>query len=309
MKKSVIIDCDPGVDDAIALFMAFASEKLDIKAITTVAGNVKLEKTSKNALKLTEYVGYDVKVAKGASKPIIRELVTAEFVHGESGLGNMVLPEPDGAFYTKNAYDTIYEEATNCENGLEIIALGPLTNIAITLLKYPEIKEKLKHITIMGGSTELGNHTPAAEFNIYVDPEAAKIVFESGIPITMVGLNVTNKAYITAKVLEEILSYNNRPAELVGKSLMPLVDFFKNLDFKGVPLHDPAAMATAIDEGLLETKLLHVDIETKGNITRGKTVVDIYGVTGKKPNANVAVDIDREKFINLFKRLLKSYGI
>lgn len=309
MKKPVIIDCDPGIDDAIALFMAFATEKLDVRAITTVAGNVNLEKTSKNALKLAEYAGYSVKVARGASKPITRELVTAEFIHGESGLVNMVFPEPTERFYHKNAYDTIYEEAINCENKLHIIALGPLTNIAITLLKYPDIKKKLNHITVMGGSTELGNHTPAAEFNIYVDPEAAKIVFESGVPITMVGLNVTSKAYATEEDLKEILSYNNKPSEFVAKSLMPLLDFFEKLDFGGVPLHDPAAMAAVIDESLLKTKLLHVDIETRGDVTRGKTVVDVYGVTGKRPNVNVAFNIDREKFINLLKGLMKKYGI
>lgn len=309
MKKPVIIDCDPGIDDAIALFLAFASENLDVKAITTVAGNVILEKTSKNALKISEYAGYNVKVARGASKPLMRELITAEFIHGESGLGSITLLEPVRAFYHKNAYDTIYEEATSCEGKLHIIALGPLTNIAITLLKYPDIKEKINHITVMGGSTELGNSTPVAEFNIYVDPEAAKIVFNSGIPVTMVGLNVTNTAYITTEDLEEISTYKNKVSDFVVKSLSPLFKFFEKIDFPGVPLHDPAVVASVIDENILETKFLRVDVETKGEFTRGKTVVDVYGVTNKAPNVNVALKINRERFIALFKELVKRYEI
>lgn len=308
MKKPVIIDCDPGIDDAVALFIAFAAENLDIRAITSVAGNVNIDKTTNNALKLVEYVGYNVKVTRGASRPINKEPVTAEHVHGKSGLGNMVIPEAKGSIYYKNAYDTIYEEALNCEGKLHIIALGPLTNIALTLMKYPDIKNKISHITLMGGSAGLGNDTPSAEFNIYADPEAAKIVFESGIDITMVGLDATHKALAMEDDLREILSYNNGPSDFTGRCMLSYLDFAKKYGFKGAVLHDPAAVAAVIDESLIKTQYLHVDVETKGEFTSGKTVVDIYRVTGKKPNVHVALDIDRDRFINLVKESLKKYG-
>lgn len=308
MRKPVIIDCDPGIDDAVALFIAFAAENLDIRAITSVAGNVNIDKTTNNALKLVEFLGKDVKVARGASRPISKEPVTAEHVHGISGLGNMVLPEAKGSVYSKNAYDTIYEEALSCEGKLHIIALGPLTNIALTLMKYPDIKNKISHITIMGGSVGLGNDTPAAEFNIYADPEAASVVFSSGIDVTMVGLDATHKALAMADDLKEIQSYNNGPSDFTAKCMFAYLDFAKQYGINGAVLHDPAAVAAAIDETLIKTRYLHADVETKGEFTSGKTVVDIYEVTGKKPNVHVALDIDRDRFINLVKELLKKYG-
>jgi pyrimidine-specific ribonucleoside hydrolase len=308
MKKPVIIDCDPGIDDAVALFIAFAADNLDIRAITTVAGNVGIEKTTNNALKLVEYIGKSVRVARGASRPIMKEPVTAEEVHGSSGLGNMVIPEAKGSTYYKNAYDTIYEEAINYKGELQIIALGPLTNIALTLMKYPDIRKKISNITLMGGSIGLGNCTPSAEFNIYADPEAAKVVFGSGIDITMVGLDATHKALAFEEDIREILSLNNGPSEFTGKCMLSYLEFYRRHGFKGAALHDPSAVAAVIDESLLKTQYLYVNVETKGEFTSGKTVVDIYRVTGKKPNVHVAVDIDRDRFINLVKELLKKYG-
>lgn len=307
MRRPVIIDCDPGVDDAVALFMALAADNLEVRAITSVAGNVSIDKTTKNALKLVEYAGRNVKVARGASRPISKEPITAEHVHGVSGLGKMVIPEPQNEIYHKNACDTIYEEALLLGGELEIIALGPLTNLAMTLMKYPDIKNKIKQVTIMGGSAGMGNDTPAAEFNICADPEAAKILFESGIAITMVGLDATNKAMIMEEELQEILSYNNKPAEFTAKSMLNFLDFCRSYGFEGAVLHDPAAVAAAIDGSLIKTRHLHVDVETKGEFTKGKTVVDIYMVTGKEPNIHVALDIDRERFINLVKGLMKKY--
>lgn len=307
MKKPVIIDCDPGIDDAVALFIAFAADNLDIRAITSVAGNVNIDKTTNNALKLVELLGKNVKVSRGASQPISKKPVTAEHVHGKSGLGDTVLPEPKAGIYCKNAYDTIYEEALCCEGKLHIIALGPLTNIALTLMKYPDLKDKIAHITLMGGAAGIGNVTPTAEFNIYADPEAAKVVFNSGIGITMVGLDATHKAIISEEELKEILAYGNTPSNFTAKSMLSYMDIAKNYGITGAVLHDPAAVAAVIDESLITTKYLHVDIETKGEFTSGKTVVDIYQVTGKKPNAHVAFDIDRDRFINLVKGLLRKY--
>ena len=308
MKKPVIIDCDPGIDDAIALFIGFAADNLDIRAITTVAGNVGINKTTNNALKLVEYIGKSVRVARGASRPIMKEPVTAEEVHGSSGLGNMVIPEAMGSIYYKNAYDTIYEEAINCKGGLQIIALGPLTNIALTLMKYPDVKKKISSITLMGGSIGIGNCTPSAEFNIYADPEAAKVVFESGIDIIMVGLDATHKALVFEADIEEIFSFKNGPSDLIGECMLSHLEFYKRRGFKGAALHDPSTVAAVIDESLIKTQYLNVEIETKGEFTSGKTVVDVNRVTGKKPNVHVAIDIDRDRFINLVKRLLKKYG-
>lgn len=306
-KKPIIIDCDPGTDDAIALFMALASKSLDVRAVTVVSGNQTLEKTAKNALDIVSFLKReDVKVAKGARGPIKREAFLADFVHGESGVGNTVFPKAKNDFYKKNAVDTIYEEAIKCEDKLEIVAIGPLTNIATLLLTYPEVKEKIHRIVIMGGAIFGGNDSPAAEFNIYVDPEAARIVFESGIPLVMVGLDATHKAKIFENEIRELDTYNE-----VGKYAAEIMDFTKifynSLGFDGVLLHDPCALAYVIDESILKTEKYHVDIETRGEITRGKTVVDIYRVTGKEPNIEVAVDVDRERFIRLLKELIKSY--
>ncbi len=308
MKKPVIIDCDPGIDDAVALFIAFQADNLDIKAITTVSGNVGIERTTNNALKLVEYAGQNIKVARGASKPIFKETVNAEFVHGKSGLGNMVIPEARASIYSKNAYDTIYEEALKYDGKLHIIALGPLTNIALTLMKYPDIKNRISHITLMGGSVGLGNDTPSAEFNIYADPEAARIVFNSGIDITMVGLDVTHRAIASEDDLQEIQSYSNNPSDFTAKCLFGYMDIAKRYGVKGAMLHDPTAVAAVIDESIIKTQHLHVDVETKGEFTSGKTVVDIYRVTGKEPNVHVALDIDRDGFISLVKESLKKYG-
>lgn len=308
MSIPVIIDCDPGLDDAVALFMAFVSDELDIKAVTAVAGNQTIDKTSRNARDIVAYAGKKYKVSVGASKPLVRELATAEFVHGETGLKNIVLPPAGFDFSEEKPHDIIYSEALKSGGKIHIIALGPLTNIATTLLLYPDIKEKIGHITLMGGSCYLGNHTPAAEFNIFADPEAAKIVFESGIGLTMVGLDVTNRAMIFEDEIKEFLNLGNRVSRTVGEILLSSLDFAREFGFEGVPMHDPFAMASVIEPGLMKTKQYHVDVETKGIYTSGKTVVDIYNVRGLCPNASVGVDLSREGFVNLLKRLMKKYG-
>lgn len=306
-KRPIIIDCDPGTDDAIALFMALASEDIDVRAITVVSGNQTIEKTSNNAINIVDFLGKDVKVAKGAVRPLTREVFLADFVHGDSGVGNTVFPKAKADFYEKNAVDTIYEEAMKCNGELELVAIGPLTNIANLLMTYPEVKDKIKRLVIMGGAIFGGNDSPAAEFNIYVDPEAATIVFESGIPLVMVGLDATHKAKVFENEIREIESYNK-----VGKYATEIMDFVKcfyeSLGFGGIVMHDPCALAYVLDESIVKTEEYHVDIETRGELTRGKTVVDIYKVTGKEPNAHVAVDVDREKFVALIKELIKKYN-
>lgn len=304
-KIPVVIDTDPGVDDCIALLLALSSEKLDIKAITTLGGNVALKYTSRNALNICNYVGRNIKVAKGADKPLFRELETAEHVHGSDGLGYAKFEDSPYSLYEKNAVETIYEEAIKSEGNLNLIAVGPLTNIALLLLAYPDVKDMIKRITIMGGAIVGGNVTPEAEFNIYADPEAAKIVFEAGIPITMLGLDATEKAFIYKEEVEKILSHKNKISEQAEKLFESSLNVAKIFGKKGAVIHDALAVASVIEPDIIKTEYIHVDIETKGEFTLGKTVAD----NKKEPNVDVALDADREKFIHMLEEMMIKYGV
>jgi len=308
LRIPVIIDTDPGMDDAVAIFLALSTEKLDVRALTTVAGNISLAINSKNALDLVSYAGRDTKVSRGADKPLLKPLETAEWVHGEKGLGSAKLPDSPSTFYEKSAWDTIYEESQSCNGELQLICLGPLTNIAITLIKYPDIKEKIKGITIMGGSCYLGNTTPSAEFNIYVDPEAADIVFKSGIPITMVGLDATHKSQINEREIEDILSIRNKISEAMEGLLYSNLSFRKEFSgLEGAIIHDAVAVAAVIEPTLIKKESYYVVVEILGELTYGRTVVDINRVTNNTPNTDVALDIDRERFVQILKGMMESY--
>lgn len=308
MKIPVIIDTDPGVDDALALFLAFSSDKLDIKAITTVGGNIPLDKTTKNALDLVSYIGEDVVVSQGASRPLFRKLETAEWVHGKSGLASVVLPESNLTLCDKSAWDIIYEEAVINEGKLNIITLGPLTNIATALNKYPDLKDKIEKITAMGGACYIGNTTPSAEFNIYVDAEAADIVFKSGIPITMVGLDATHKAFINENEIDEITNVGSRVSKVVRELFKSGLRINKSFGLNGTIVHDALAVAAVIDPTIIDKEEHYVAIETKGEHTYGRTVVDFYNATNNKANVDVALGADREKFIKMFKEMMKFYS-
>ncbi|WP_113673627.1 nucleoside hydrolase [Vallitalea guaymasensis] len=306
-KIPIIIDTDPGTDDTTAILMCLACEKFDIRAITSVGGNVGIEKTSNNARKIVELSGKDVKVAIGVKNPIVRKIVNAEFVHGVSGLGNITLPEPVMPYYEKDAIDTIYEEALAADGRLKILALGPLTNIAVALLKYPQLKKMIDSIVFMGGAVNLGNATPAAEFNIYADPEAAKIVFDSGIDLVMVGLDVTHETIVTKEQNKRIHQYNNKVAKVVAKLIDYTIDRESPYNPNGGVMHDPLAAATLIDSSVLETEDYYVDVELKSDITRGKTVADVFRVTDNKPNIHVGVKSDNEKFLEILESMISKY--
>lgn len=306
MRQPVIIDTDPGLDDAIAITMALNADNFDVKAVTAVAGNQTLEKTSINALRLVNYYNPEIPVAKGAVKPILRELKTAAHVHGETGLGNVVLPEAKADFASEEAADIIYREAVIAKGMLKIVALGPLTNIAMVLRKYPEIKNLISELVIMGGSCGYGNDTAAAEFNIYCDPEAAKIVFESGLNITMVGLDATHQAIVYPEEMTQIKAIGNKASDLVSQILEYSLPVYNGFGYNGVIMHDPFAMAYAIDPTVMTSEMYHVDVETKGEFTSGKTVADVFRVTGKPANIRVGVGVDREKFVALLKKLLNN---
>ena len=299
--KPVILDVDPGHDDAVALMLACGHPDLDLLAVTTVAGNVTIEKTTRNALRVLSLVGCDdVPVGVGASGPLERPLHTAEDIHGKSGLdGPEEIPEGEIGPDERGAVDLISATLRASPEPVTLIPVGPLTNIAAFLSEHPDLKDRVAGISLMGGSMGLGNTTPAAEFNIYVDPEAAREVFESGLPITMSGLDITHQAGAGPGERERL-----RATGRVGGVVAGFLDYFaatyeNKFGFDAPPLHDPVAVAAVLEPGLLKTRPMRVDVECEGHLTRGETVCDFYGLTGKKPNAEVGVELDREGFFRL----------
>jgi inosine-uridine nucleoside N-ribohydrolase len=299
--KPVILDVDPGHDDAVALMLACGHPNVDLLAVTTVAGNVPIEKTTRNTLRVLSLVGCThVPVGVGASEPLERPLHTAEDIHGESGLdGAEEIPdagfEPDERVAVALIADTLRASP----EPVTLVPVGPLTNIATFLREHPDLKDEVAHVSLMGGSMGHGNTTPAAEFNIYVDPEAAREVFESGLPITMSGLDITHQAGAGPDEREGL-----RATGRVGGVVAGFLDYFaatyeRVFGFDAPPLHDPVAVAAVIEPGLLKTRPMRVDIECESDLTRGETVCDFYGVTGRAPNAEVGVDLDREGFFKL----------
>jgi pyrimidine-specific ribonucleoside hydrolase len=306
-KIPVIIDCDPGHDDAIALILAFAHESLDVKAVTVVAGNQTLDKTLLNAKKILSFIGKHPPVAAGAAAPMFRKLETAPSVHGESGLDGPVIPEPDFREEPVPAVELLRKTIMENPEPVTLIPIGPLTNIGILFSAYPEVKKNIRQISLMGGGIEMGNWTSAAEFNIYVDPEAADIVFTSGIPLVMAPLDVTHRAMITKEELERLRNFGGKVPVLVAEILDFFFEFHISQGFAGAPLHDPCAVAWLIKPELFTVKPYHVDIETTGKHTAGMTLADRRPWTGAKPNATVLLDLDREGFIQLIIDACRSY--
>ena len=308
--KKIILDCDPGHDDMLAMILALSrSEDLKVLGITTVAGNQTGEKTYTNALKVLNLIGrQDVPVSRGFDRPLVREQVIAPQIHGVSGLDGAQLPEPKGLETKKHAVDFIIDTILGENEKIYLVPTGPLTNVAVALLKEPKIKEKLEKIVLMGGAARDSNFTPAAEFNIYADPEAARIVFESGVPIVMVGLDVTNRALISYEDIDALEKLNGK----VSRVIAPLLRFFANTNkewfgINGAPVHDALAVSYLIDPRILSLKDCHVDIETKGEFTYGQTVADLYDVTKKSKNAQVALDLNLEKFKKLVIDAIRSF--
>jgi pyrimidine-specific ribonucleoside hydrolase len=308
MKKlPVIIDCDPGHDDAIALVLAFAREELDVKAVTVTAGNQTLEKTLLNAKKILSFIGKHPPVAAGAARPLCRELITAPSVHGESGLDGPVIPEPDFSEEPVPAVELLRKTILECPEAVTLAATGPLTNIAVLFAAYPEVKKNIRQISLMGGGIETGNWTAAAEFNILVDPEAADIVFTSGIPIIMSGLDLTHKAMITRDEVEELRRLGGRVPVLVAEILDFFFEFHIAQGFAGAPLHDPCAVAWLVKSELFTGKPYHVDIETGGKHTAGMTLADRRPWSKAAPNVTALLDLDRKGFIRLLVDACGSY--
>jgi pyrimidine-specific ribonucleoside hydrolase len=300
----IVIDCDPGHDDAIAILLALASPEVELRGITTVGGNQTLDKTTRNALKVLELVGRtDVPVAAGADRPLQRKLRTAAHVHGESGMDGPDLPEPTTKTVDMHAADFLAELI---EPGVVLVPTGPLTNVAMLLERHPDVRERIERIVWMGGAIAEGNVTPAAEFNAFVDPEAAEAVFASGIPITLIGLDVTHKALFTQEHAERL-----RPAGKAGRAVAELADFFLGFHqdrygFDGSPIHDAVAVAQVIDPSLVETVNCNVAIETQSQFCDGRTVVDIWHVTDAPRNCDAGLDIDANRFLELLVERIAS---
>ena len=304
----VVIDCDPGVDDIAALLLAKNIEHFDIRAVTTVAGNVPLEDTTRNALQLLSFMSWDIPTGRGAEKPLAQRLVTAEEVHGKGGMSGLTLPETYRRADAKPAWDLMYDAAREHPGRLDIIALGPLTNLAIALMKYPRLVEWVRRIVIMGGGILTGNTTPAAEFNIYVDPEAAKRVFTSGISFYLCPLDVTHEGYVTREDIAEIGSFDSKEARFFAEVIGRGFDIGKlYTKGRGVALHDPLALLFAADDSYFTMKECFIDVETGGSFTRGKTVSDCYSDQKMSSNGFLVQGVDRERFVDHIKRLLLRY--
>ncbi|WP_148249831.1 pyrimidine-specific ribonucleoside hydrolase RihA [Raoultella terrigena] len=311
MALPIILDCDPGHDDAIAIVLALASPELDVKAITSSAGNQTPEKTLRNVLRmLTLLQRQDMPVAGGARKPLMRELIIADNVHGESGLDGPALPEPDFAPQNCTAVELMAKTLRESPQPVTIVATGPQTNVALLLNGHPELHDKIARIVMMGGAMVLGNWQPAAEFNIYVDPEAAEIVFQSGIPVVMAGLDVTHRAQIHDMDIERFRQVGNTVATIVAELLDFFMEYHKDAKwgFTGAPLHDPCTIAWLLKPELFTCVERWVGVETQGKYTQGMTVVDYYFLTGNQPNTTVLLDVDREGFVDLLAERLAFYG-
>jgi len=317
--RRIIIDTDPGVDDAMAIFLALRSPELKVEAITPVSGNVPLALTLPNALRLIEIAGHpEIPVAAGAAVPLVRHLVTASYVHGNNGLGGVEFPEPKIKPVKETASEIIRRIVRENPGEITLVPIGPVTNIATALRSDPELAKMIPAIVMMGGSISAGNITPAAEFNLYVDPEAARAVFDSGIPITMVGLDVTRKVLLMDEHVAKLAAAQNPVSQAAAKIMRNAIDTVRKIGIgNGSMMHDPLAVASMIDPEILTLRDYHIDIETEGEFTAGMTVAWAKGPvrvsppmaeagalpaerdTTFRPNCKVAVEVNPERFFNL----------
>ena len=309
MPHKIIIDCDPGHDDAIAILLAAHHPDISLQAITTVAGNQSVDKTTRNALKVCSLANIrNVPIAMGMERPLVRPPRFSPEIHGESGLDGPNIPEPDIELASQHGVDLLIDLLMNSDGDITLVPTGPLTNIAMALSREPTIVPKIQAISLMGGAIGLGNKTPSAEFNIWADPEAAAIVFGCGRPITASTLEVTHEALATDEVLNRLRSANRPVATFAADLLSFFGDTYRNVfGFPAPPVHDPCAVAAVIEPAILRTHTMHVEIETQSELTAGRTVCDVYGITGKQPNARVGYGLDVPRFWNMVIDTLLTY--
>ena len=315
--KKIIFDTDPGSDDALALMLALNSAELDVRAITVVPGNVTAAMGLENALRMVSLANRcDIPVAAGAQHPLFQKLITAEFWHGKNGLANVELPASKCKVDSRFGPDVIIQLVHAAPHEISLVPVGPLTNIALAVEKDPSIVPLVKEVILMGGSISGGNVNAAAEANIYNDPEAAQIVFQAGWPLTMVGLEVGDKALFTQKYLDQLGQTHGPINDFMYAVAKYLVNLSATFGSPGAPMYDPSAVGVAIDPTLVKVQEMHVDVETRGEFTRGETVGNrhamvernvrrgdhyvIEGVDQVSPNAKVCVDVDADRFLQLF---------
>lgn len=315
--KKIILDTDPGTDDAMALMLALNSPELDVRAVTVVPGNVTAEMGLENALRMMSLAGRcDIPVAAGAKHPLFQKLITAEFWHGKNGLGNVELPPSKCKVDGRYGPDLIIQMVHAAPHEITLVPVGPLTNIALAVLKDPSIVPLVKEVILMGGSVGGGNSTAAAEANIYNDPEAAQIVFQAGWPITMVGLDVGDKTLLTPKYLEQLRQSHGPVNDFIYQVASYLIQLSAQFGSPGSPMYDPLAVGVAIDATLVTAPPMHVEVETHGEFTRGETVANRHGVVERnvlhgdryliegldkvEPNAKVCLEVDAARFLEMF---------
>ena len=305
----MIHDCDPGHDDALALMLALGSPELEVLGVTTVSGNQTLEKTTANAIRVLDHLGYGhLPVAAGAGRPLVRERTVAPEVHGDSGLDGPALAPPSRAPLHEHAIDWIAATLREQPRPVTLVPTGPLTNVALLLARHPDVEAVIERVVLMGGAIGEGNVTPAAEFNIWADPEAARRVFSSSLEVTMVGLDVTHRALIGEGHTERLAG-----AGRAGRLAADLLGFYGRhhrirYGWDGAPVHDAVAVAHLIDPEILQTRHCGVRVDTGPELSRGRTYVDLWGAAGWEPNCHVAVEIDSERFLELLVERISALG-
>jgi len=309
MRQKIILDCDPGHDDAIALLLAAHHPALELLAITTVAGNQSIEKTTLNALKVCSLANIrNVPIAMGMDRPLVRPARHAADIHGASGMDGPNVPEPDIELAPQHAVDLLIELLLNSEGNITLIPTGPLTNIATAIRREPAILPKIQAISLMGGAIGVGNVTPSAEFNLWFDPEAASIVFHCGRPITMVPLEVTHQALATEEIVSRLRVANRPVASFAADLLVFFAESYKNVfGFSAPPVHDPGAVAAVTEPEIIQAADMYVEIETTSTLSAGRTVCDVYGKLGKSTNVRVGYGLYVERFWEMLIETLVSY--
>lgn len=308
-KRKIILDCDPGHDDAVAILLAGINEKIDLLGITVVTGNQTLEKTTKNALNVCQYLGLDVPVFRGCPDPMIRPKFVAADIHGETGLDGPVFDPLTKKAEEQHAVLWMIDTIMKSDGDITVVTTGPMTNLGMAMRMEPAIIPKIKEIVLMGGAYTNGNVTPAAEFNIIEDADAAYVCFTSGRPITMVGLDVTRKALCYPAIVERMGKVGNKASKLFVDLMGHFCKSQKEVfGWEGGPLHDPITIAYLIDPSVITTKPMHCEIDIFSQQSLGRTNCDFFGYQKKEPNANVAIDIDVEKFWNLIEENIRKYN-
>ncbi len=304
----IILDCDPGHDDAVAMLLAWGSPSIDLLAITTVGGNQTLSKVTRNAQSVAAVGGITAPIAAGAAAPLVRPVIVADGVHGETGLDGPALPPPAQPLDPRHAVDVIIQ-TVNAHPGVTLVATGPLTNLALAVRTAPEIARNVKEVVVMGGAVGVGNWSAAAEFNIVVDPEAAQIVFGAGWQVTMVGLDVTHQALATPQVVRRIGEVGTAPARFVCEALAFFAETYKRTQgFDAPPVHDPVALAYVIDRAVLQVLRAPIDVETQGRLTTGMTVVDRRLPAPPTCRTFAATGIDVPRFWDMVVDALQRIG-